>query len=86
MSNTFLNHFDEQVASDLEFDIIRAMLAEKCAQPSTRNRAHSLRPLKNRKTIIKLLEETEELKRIRIEGNPFPSIDFDSCIPKLPSS
>ena len=76
MNNTFLNHFDEQVASDLEFDIVRAMLVEKCVQPSARNRAHSLRPLKNRKTIIKLLEETEELKRIRIEGNPFPSIDF----------
>ena len=77
MNNTFLNHFDEQVVSDLEFDILRAMLAEKCVQPSARDRAHSLRPLKNRKTIIKLLEETEELKRIRTEGNPFPSIDFE---------
>ena len=77
MKNTFLNHFDEQVASDLEFDIVRAMLAEKCVQPSARDRAHSLRPLQNRKTIIKLLEETEELKRIRTEGNPFPSIDFE---------
>jgi len=77
MNNTFLNHFDEQVASDLEFDIVRAMLAEKCVQPSARDRAHSLRPLQNRKTIIKLLEETEELKRIRTEGNPFPSIDFE---------
>ena len=77
MKNTFLNHFDEQVASDLEFDIVRAMLAEKCVQPSARHRAHSLRPLQNRKTIIKLLEETEELKRIRTEGNPFPSIDFE---------
>ncbi len=77
MNNTFLNHFDEQVASDLEFDIVRTMLAEKCVQPSARDRAHSLRPLQNRKTIIKLLEETEELKRIRTEGNPFPSIDFE---------
>ena len=41
------------------------------------NRAHSLRPLQNRKTVIKLLEETEELKRIRTEGNHFPSIDFE---------
>ena len=77
MNNIFLNHFDEQVASDLEFDIVRTMLAKKCVQPSARNRANSLCPLKNRKTIIKLLEETEESKRIRIEGNSFPSIDFE---------
>ena len=77
MNNIFLNHFDEQVASDLEFDILRTMLAKKCIQPSARNRANSLCPLKKRKTIIKLLEETEESKRIRIEGNSFPSIDFE---------
>ena len=83
MNNTFLNHFDEQVASDLEFNILRTMLAEKCVQPSARKRAHSLRPLKNRKTIIKLLEETEELKRIIIECNPFPSIDFEELDKEL---
>ena len=83
MNNTFLNHFDEQVASDLEFNILRTMLAEKCVQPSARKRAHSLSPLKNRKTIIKLLEETEELKRIIIECNPFPSIDFEELDKEL---
>lgn len=72
-----LKHFDEQVASDLEFDVIRAMLAEKCVQPSAEARAHALQPLRHRKTIVRLLEEVEELRRIRTEGVPFPSIDFE---------
>jgi DNA mismatch repair protein MutS2 len=82
-ANDLLKHFDEQVASDLEFDIIRAMLAEKCVQPSAEARAHALRPLKHRKSIIKLLEETEELRRIRTEGVPFPSIDFEELNEEL---
>ena len=82
-ANDLLKHFDEQVASDLEFDIIRAMLAEKCVQPSAEARAHALRPLKHRKSIIKLLEETEELRRIRTEGVPFPSIDFEELSEEL---
>lgn len=82
-SNNLLKHFDEQVASDLEFDIIRAMLAEKCVQPSAEARAHALCPLKHRKNIIKLLEETDEIRRIRNEGLPFPSIDFEELSEEL---
>ncbi len=58
-------HFDEQVASDLEFDIIRAMLAEKALQPTSKSRAHALVPLRNRRTIVRLLQETDELRRIK---------------------
>ena len=82
-ANNLLKHFDEQVASDLEFDIIRAMLAEKCVQPSAEARAHTLRPLKHHKNIVKFLEETEELRRIRTEGVPFPSIDFEELNQEL---
>ena len=70
----YLLHFDEQVASDLEFDVVRAMLAEKCNQPTAEARAHALRPRKDRKAIVRLLEETEELRRMRTEGVPFPLI------------
>ena len=59
-----LKHFDEQVASDLEFDVIRAMLAEKCVQPSAEARAHALRPLKHRKSIIKLLDAQPTLQAL----------------------
>ena len=78
-----LKHFDEQVASDLEFDVIRAMLAEKCVQPSAKARAHALQPLRHRKTIVRLLEEVEELRRIRTEGVLFPSIDFEELESEL---
>ena len=76
-SSNYLLNFDEQVASDLEFDVVRAMLAEKCNQPTAEARAHALRPRKDRKAIVRLLEETEELRRMRTEGVPFPSIDFE---------
>ena len=52
MNKDLMHHFDEQVASDLEFDIIRAMLAEKALQPTSKSRAHALVPLRNRKTIV----------------------------------
>ncbi|MAR43051.1 MAG: hypothetical protein CMC48_03020 [Flavobacteriaceae bacterium] len=53
------------------------MLAEKCNQPSAEARAHVLSPRKDRKAIVRLLEETEELRRMITEGVPFPSIDFE---------
>lgn len=70
-------HFDEQVASDLEFDVIRDMLTEKAYQPTAKARAQVLEPLRNRKTIIQLLQETEELRRIKTEGEHFPSLEFE---------
>lgn len=72
-----LLHFDEQVASDLEFDVIRSMLAEKTVQPTAEKHAQNLVPLRNRKQIIKLLEETEELRRLKTEQSGFPSIEFE---------
>ena len=77
MNKDLMLHFDEQVASDLEFDVIRAMLAEKTLQPTSKSRAHALVPLKNRKTIVRLLQETDELRRIKTEGEIFPSLEFE---------
>ena len=77
MNKDLMLHFDEQVASDLEFDIVRAMLAEKALQPTAKSRAHELVPLRNRKTIVRLLQETDELRRIKTEGESFPSLEFE---------
>jgi DNA mismatch repair protein MutS2 len=77
MNKDLMLHFDEQVASDLEFDIVRAMLAEKALQPTAKSRAHALVPLRNRKTIVRLLQETDELRRIKTEGESFPSLEFE---------
>ena len=70
-------HFDEQVASDLEFDRIRILLAAKTLQPTAESRALELAPSKNRRSIVITLSETEELRRIKIEGEPFPALEFE---------
>jgi len=70
-------HFDEQVASDLEFDRIRLLLAAKTLQPTAESRALALAPIKNRRSIIKTLSETEELRRLKVEGEPFPALEFE---------
>lgn len=70
-------HFDEQVASDLEFDRIRSMLAAKALQPTAESRALALAPIKNSRSIRKTLSETEELRRIKVEGEPFPALEFE---------
>ena len=70
-------HFDEQVASDLEFDRIRSMLAAKALQPTAESRALALAPIKNSRSIRKTLSEIEELRRIKVEGEPFPALEFE---------
>ena len=77
MNKDLMLHFDEQVATDLEFDRIRSMLAAKTLQPTAETRAHSLAPLKNRRSIVRILSETEELRLIKKEGDPFPSLEFE---------
>ena len=77
MNKDLMLHFDEQVASDLEFDRIRTMLAEKALQPTAESRAHALAPIKNSRSIVRTLNETEELRLIKVEGEPFPSLEFE---------
>ena len=77
MNKDLMLHFDEQVASDLEFDRIRSMLAAKALQPTAESRALALAPIKNSRSIRKTLSETEELRRIKVEGEPFPALEFE---------
>ena len=77
MNKDVMLHFDEQVASDLEFDRIRILLAAKTLQPTAESRALALAPIKNRRSIVKTLSETEELRRIKVEGEPFPALEFE---------
>ena len=77
MNKDLMLHFDEQVASDLEFDRIRILLAAKTLQPTAESRALELAPSKNRRSIVITLSETEELRRIKIEGEPFPALEFE---------
>jgi DNA mismatch repair protein MutS2 len=73
----WLGAFDEQVAEDLEFDVVRDMLAHHCAGPTATARAEQLMPMRARKRIVRELEETAELVRVRTEGFAFPGIHFE---------
>jgi len=72
-----IDHFDERVAEDLEFDVIRAMLSELAGCPSSEKRAESLVPSKDRVWVLCRLQETDEMKRIRAGGHGFPLLEFD---------
>ena len=69
-----LEAFDDQTASDLEFDAIRALLLSHCHNPTAQDRALQLRPLRNRKHMVRALEESKELLQIKREGHPFPAV------------
>ncbi|MDE0870783.1 MAG: DNA mismatch repair protein MutS [Flavobacteriales bacterium] len=66
--------FDDQTASDLEFDAIRALLLSHCHNPTAQDRALKLRPLRNRKNMVRALEESKELLQIKREGHAFPAV------------
>ncbi|PCJ81276.1 MAG: DNA mismatch repair protein MutS [Bacteroidetes bacterium] len=83
VDNDIMLHFDEQVAADLEFDIVREMLSKKALQPSAQARSKELVPLKNRRRIIKSLQETEELRRLICEGDSFPALEFEELHDEL---
>ena len=72
-----IDHFDARVAEDLEFDVVQAMLGELAGCPSSEQRAEQLVPSKDRVWVIKRLQETDEMRRIRAEGNGFPLLEFE---------
>ena len=53
-------HFDEQVASELEFDRIRILLAAKTLQPTAESRALALAPMRVRAVAVARAEEAAE--------------------------
>ena len=72
-----IDHFDARVAEDLEFDVIQAMLAELAGCPSSEKRAEGLVPSKDRIWVVRRLQETDEMRRIRSGGHGFPLLEFD---------
>lgn len=81
--NDIMLHFDDQVSADLEFDIIKGMLEKKALQPTAKARSLALVPLKNRRSIIKRLQETEELRRLISEEDSFPALEFEEMHDEL---
>ena len=72
-----IDHFDERIAEDLEFDVIRELLRELAGCESSESRAHTLTPSKDRTWVIRTLQETDEMQRIRSGGTGWPMLEFD---------
>ncbi|MGB1943248.1 MAG: endonuclease MutS2 [Flavobacteriales bacterium] len=72
-----IDHFDERVAEDLEFDVIRELLRELAGCESSEKRASTLTPSKDRTWVIRTLQETDEMQRIRSGGTGWPMLEFD---------
>lgn len=71
-----MQHFDEQTATDLEFDLIKVMLHNYCHGPSAQLRAAELVPDSDPRRLNKTLNAANEFVRIRREGLTFPRIEF----------
>ena len=72
-----IDHFDERIAEDLEFDVIRELLRELAGCESSEKRASTLTPSKDRTWVIQTLQETDEMQRIRSGGTGWPMLEFD---------
>jgi DNA mismatch repair protein MutS2 len=70
-------HFDSQAVKDLEFDLIRLILHDYCAQPTARLRMIDLEPLRDHRRLRTELERTHEFLQIRSNGIAFPALDFE---------
>lgn len=73
-----MNRFDEQTANDLEFPVIRELLASYCIGPTAREWMEGLRPIPTQREAWKKLAEVNELLGIRKEdGAGFPRLEFE---------
>lgn len=75
MKKSYLS--DKQTLEDLEFPIIRSWLTEFCVGKTAEEKFQKLFPSTHPKWIIRQLNEVEELRKIRTEGETFPQLDFD---------
>jgi DNA mismatch repair protein MutS2 len=76
-SGDYMGAFDTQTSRDLEFNAIRTLLLGYCHNPTAQERAQNLKPFRNRKRMVRALEETKEFLQIRRESIPFPAVGCD---------
>ena len=72
-----MNHFDDQTIRDLEFDFLREILWDYCAQPTAKDRMRDLRPLVDHHLLRIELQKLDEFTRMRREAVSLPAIDFE---------
>lgn len=76
MKEQIMHYFDEQVVTDLEFDVIRIMLHDYCIGDTARIRSTDISPMIQRSDVIESLSLVKEFHRIRTEGYTFPALDY----------
>lgn len=72
-----MNHFDDQTIRDLEFDFLREILWDYCAQPTAKDRMRDLRPIVDHQLLRIELQKLDEFTRMRREAVSLPAIDFE---------
>lgn len=74
---------DEQTIKDLEFTTIREWLSEYAFGTTAKERLLSLEPSSNISFVTDELKRTEELRKIKDEGESFPSIECEEIIEEI---
>ena len=69
--------FDQQTATDLEFDVIRSLLEELCHSTAAKERMSDLLPLRKYDEAVEALDQASELLQIRDNLGSFPRLEFD---------
>jgi len=72
-----LNFFDEQTATDLEFDDIRLLLKDLCKNETAKFWSTKIRPFRTLAQAEEALMLTHELQLIRNRGLTFPRLEFN---------
>jgi DNA mismatch repair protein MutS2 len=78
-----MNGFDQQTLHDLEFNQIREWLAAYGIGNTAQTRLAQLTPSNNFASVEQALLRVAEFKSIRVEGESFPSLDFEELLPEI---
>lgn len=70
-------HYDKQTYKDLEFDFLIEKMSEFCVGETALHRILNLSPVKSNRKLVIDLNNSNEYKQIRTEGEQFPRIDFE---------
>lgn len=78
-----MKSFDQQTLNDLEFHQIREWLALSAIGETSRTRLIELQPSNDFDAVEQALNRTAEFKRIRVEGESFPRLEFEELLEEI---
>lgn len=78
-----MNGFDPQTLRDLEFDQVREWISAYGIGNTAQRRLATLAPSNDFASVETALLRVAEFKSIRVEGESFPSLDFEELLPEI---